>query len=295
MNGILIVDKPEGFTSFDVVAKLRGILREKKIGHCGTLDPSATGVMTLLLGAATRFSEILPDHSKAYTASLKTGIVTDTLDITGKVIRQSDAEVTFDEFREAALGFRGEITQIPPMYSAVSVGGKRLYELARQGIETERPERKVTVYSLEALSGSEKGEFSLKVECSSGTYIRTLVYDIGEKLGCGATLTSLRRTMANGFTLDNAHTLEQIEALAREGRAGELIIPLDKALAAYKEITVTAPQAVRFSNGGELDLNRISGASEPGLYRVYGPDGRFLGAGENSGGECLKVRKVYTG
>ena len=295
MNGILIVDKPEGFTSFDVVAKLRGILREKKIGHCGTLDPSATGVMTLLLGAATRFNEILSDHSKAYTASLKTGIVTDTLDITGKVIRQSDAEVTFDEFREAALGFRGEITQIPPMYSAVSVGGKRLYELARQGIETERPERKVTVYSLEALPGIEKGEFSLKVECSSGTYIRTLVYDIGEKLGCGATLTSLRRTMANGFTLDNAQTLEQIEALAREGRAGELIIPLDKALAAYKEITVTAPQAVRFSNGGELDLNRISGASEPGLYRVYGPDGRFLGAGENSGGECLKVRKVYTG
>jgi tRNA pseudouridine55 synthase len=297
VTGIIIIDKPEGITSFGVISRLRKILNEKKIGHSGTLDPMATGVMTVLVGgSATRFCELLPSHDKAYEATLLLGTVTDTLDITGNVIDKKEVTATNEDFRKAAEKFKGEITQVPPMYSAVSVNGRRLYDLARQGIEVERPERKVIIYSLDILEENEdKHEYKIHVECSSGTYIRTLIADIGEKIGCGAVLTSLRRTKANGFTEKDALTLEELKALAGENRISDKIIPIDKALEEYKKITVTDAQSKRFSNGGELALERVHGCQQLGIYRVYSPAGKFLGLGENDGSESLQVKRVYTG
>ncbi len=297
MTGIIIVDKPEGITSFGVISRLRKILNEKKIGHSGTLDPMATGVMTVLVGgSATRFCELLPSHDKAYEATLLLGTVTDTLDITGKVIEKREVTSTNEDFCNACNKFKGEITQVPPMYSAVSVNGRRLYDLARQGIEVERPERKVTIYTLAILEENEDNhEYKIRVECSSGTYIRTLIADIGKELGCGAVLTSLRRIKANGFTEKDALTLEEIKALADENKIDEKLIPIDKTLEEYKKIAVSEAQAKRFSNGGQLALERVHGCEQPGIYRVYSPDGKFLGLGENDSSESLQVKKVYTG
>ena len=297
MTGIIIIDKPEGITSFGVISRLRKILNEKKIGHSGTLDPMATGVMTVLVGGgATRFCELLPSHDKAYEATLLLGTVTDTLDITGNITEKRDVKATKEDFRKATEKFKGEITQVPPMYSAVSVNGRRLYDLARQGIEVERPERKVNIYALDILEENEsKYEYKIRVECSSGTYIRTLIADIGEELGCGAVLISLRRTKANGFTEKDALTLEELKALADENKIEDKIIPLDKALEDYKKIAVTEAQAKRFSNGGELALDRVHGCESKGIYRVYSPDKKFLGLGENNGSDSLIVKRVYTG
>lgn len=288
MTGIILIDKPENITSFGAVARVRRICKEKKCGHSGTLDPMATGVMTVLLGGATRFCELLPSHDKAYTASFRLGTVTDTLDITGKVIRESAVDVTPEQVRAAAECFIGEIEQLPPMYSAVSVNGQRLYELARKGIEAERPSRKVNIYSLEFLSEKDN-EYTISVECSSGTYIRTLIYDIGEKLGCGAVLTSLRRTKANGFDISKAVTLEELE----NGEPESFIIPVEEAMADYPAVTVTAAQANRFSNGGELFTQRLNCPGICGFYRVYSPENVFLGIGEIDGGETMKVKRVY--
>ncbi len=288
MTGIILIDKPENITSFGAVARVRRICKEKKCGHSGTLDPMATGVMTVLLGGATRFCELLPSHDKAYTASFCLGTVTDTLDITGKVIRESAVDVTPEQVRAAAECFIGEIEQLPPMYSAVSVNGQRLYELARKGIEAERPSRKVNIYSLEFLSEKDN-EYTISVECSSGTYIRTLIYDIGEKLGCGAVLTSLRRTKANGFDISKAVTLEELE----NGEPESFIIPVEEAMADYPAVTVTAAQANRFSNGGELFTQRLNCPGICGFYRVYSPENVFLGIGEIDGGETMKVKRVY--
>lgn len=296
MTGILILDKPSGFTSFDAVAKTRKIFGEKKCGHSGTLDPMATGVLTVLLGGATRFCELLPDHNKAYSAVMKLGTETDTLDITGKIISEKKVSVGANEVFECAKGFTGEIIQVPPMYSAVSVNGKRLYELARAGVEAERPERRVTIYSLDIEKHPDnENEYILNVECSSGTYIRTLISDIGSSLGCGAVLTSLRRTRANGFTLKDSYTPDYLSALSENGSVEELeslLIPVDRACSAYPGLTVSAAQSVRFSNGGDLMRERLSGCAENGIYRVYSPDGRFLGLGETDGGD-LKVKRVY--
>ena len=293
MTGLLIINKPEGFTSFDVVAKARKLALEKKCGHSGTLDPMATGVMTVLFGGATRFCELLPDHNKSYIASLKLGTVTDTLDITGKVLEEREVKVKKEEFEKVAKEFVGEISQVPPMYSAVSVGGKRLYDLARQGIEVERPERKVTVYSLNILSENEKsGEYKIEVACSSGTYIRTLIADIGEKLGCGAVMTALQRTSANGFSLSDAVTLEELLEKSKNNDVKSLIIPLEKALDVYPAVTVTESQSTRFHNGGALSAERVKGLENNGIYRVYSPDNVFLGLGENDG-ENLNIKKIY--
>ncbi len=288
MTGIILIDKPENITSFGAVARVRRICKEKKCGHSGTLDPMATGVMTVLLGGATRFCELLPSHDKAYTASFRLGTVTDTLDITGKVIRESEVNVTAEQVRAVSECFIGEIEQLPPMYSAVSVNGQRLYELARKGIEAERPSRKVNIYSLEFLSEKDN-EYTISVECSSGTYIRTLIYDIGERLGCGAVLTSLRRTKANGFDISRAATLEELE----NGSAESFVIPVEEAMADYPAVTVTAAQANRFSNGGELFTQRLNCPKICGLYRVYSPENVFLGIGEIDGGETMKVKRVY--
>ena len=296
MTGIILLDKPKDITSFGAVARVRRICGEKKCGHTGTLDPMATGVLTIMLGGATRFIELLPSHDKAYTASFRLGTVTDTLDITGKVLETRDVNVTAEQVKEKIKEFIGEISQLPPMYSAVSVDGQRLYDLARQGIEVERTPRNVTVFSIEMLSENEQtGEYEISVECSSGTYIRTLISDLGEALGCGAVMTDLRRTKANGFDIKNAVTLEQLSEAAENGVFDEVVTPVEKALENYPMIKVTAAQAKRFRNGGELDLQRLKYPRMLGYFRIYDPEDNFIGLGEIGTGDSLAVKRVYMG
>lgn len=296
MTGVVFLDKPKGITSFGAVARVRRICGEKKCGHSGTLDPMATGVMTVLLGGATRFCELLPSHDKAYVASFRLGTVTDTLDITGKIIETKPVSSTEAEVREALASFEGEISQLPPMYSAVSVDGQRLYDLARQGIEVERKARNVTVYSINMISSDEAaGEYTAEIACSTGTYIRSLVSDLGEKLGCGAVLTDLRRTKANGFDIEKTVTLEELEAFMQNGETEKFLHTVDSVLGEYPEVHVTEAQAKRFSNGGELALERLRCVKMAGYFRVYGPENKFIGLGEIDGSDSMKVKRVYQG
>lgn len=296
MTGIIILDKPEDITSFGAVARVRRICGEKKCGHTGTLDPMATGVLTVMLGGATRFIELLPNHNKAYRASFRLGTVTDTLDITGKVLETREVNVTAEQVKEKINDFIGDINQLPPMYSAVSVNGQRLYDLARQGIEVERKPRQVTVFSIDVFSENEKaGEYGIQVECSSGTYIRTLISDLGEALGCGAVMTGLRRTKANGFGTENAVTLEQLEEAVKNGTVSDLLISVDRALEEYPVIKVSEAQARRFRNGGELSLERLKYPRMLGFFRIYDPDGNFIGIGEIGQKDCLEIKRVFMG
>ena len=290
MTGIIPLKKGENITSFFAVNKVRRIIGEKKCGHTGTLDPNATGVLPIAVGGATRFIELLPTHKKAYKATFKTGFCTDTLDIWGTVTETFDKVVSFEEIEEAVFEFKGEIMQLPPMYSAIKRDGVRLYELARQGIEVERTPRKCEVYEL-SVEKTENGEYSLYCECSAGTYIRTLINDIGEKLGCGATMTSLERTFACGIEISECFTLEELTELKEKGEIEKVIIPLEKLLLEYPEIHVTENQAKRFSNGGSLMKERVRNLKENGFYRVYG-NGTFLGLGELTDTDLL-VKRVY--
>lgn len=291
MTGIIPLYKEENITSFFAVAKVRRIVGEKKAGHTGTLDPNATGVLPVALGGATRFIELLPTHTKAYKATFKTGLETDTLDIWGKVLKTNDKTVALEELLAVADSFRGEIMQLPPMFSALKKDGVRLYELARRGEEVERELRRCQIYKLEI--GEENGEFTLYCECSAGTYIRSLISDIGESVGAGAVMTSLKRTYACGVRLEECFTLEELSALADKGEIEKAIIPVDKLLTEYSAVTVTDNQAIRFKNGGDLMASRVRQLEEPGLYRVYG-NNEFLGLGEfceNS--DSLTVKRVY--
>ena len=290
MTGIIPLKKGENITSFFAVNKVRRIIGEKKCGHTGTLDPNATGVLPIAVGGATRFIELLPTHKKAYKATFKTGFCTDTLDIWGTVTETFDKEVGFEEIKKATAEFKGEIMQLPPMYSAIKRDGVRLYELARQGIEVERTPRKCEIYEL-SVEEAENGEYSLYCECSAGTYIRTLINDIGEGLGCGATMTSLCRTFACGIELSECYTLEELNELKETGEIEKAIIPLEKLLLEYPEIHVTDNQAKRFSNGGSLMRERVRNLKENGIYRVYG-NGEFLGLGELTDTDLL-VKRVY--
>ena len=283
MNGVLVIDKPQDFTSFDVVAVMRRLCRQKKIGHTGTLDPMATGVLPLLLGSATKAASLLEDGDKTYKASFALGWETDTQDSTGKTLRKSGVRTGREQVERAAASFRGDIMQLPPMYSAVQVDGKRLYTLARQGIMVEREKRPVTIYRLELLSFCEEEQSGeLLVECSKGTYIRTLCADIGEALGTYGVMTALRRTRACGFSLEEALPLEQ----AREMEPEELkarMLPADLLFSSKPAVTVSAAQAARFLNGGGLSLERTGIKKDgwiPGSgYRVYSPDRVCLGLG----------------
>ena len=290
MTGIIPLKKGENITSFFAVNKVRRIIGEKKCGHTGTLDPNATGVLPIAVGGATRFIELLPTHKKAYKATFKTGFCTDTLDIWGTVTEAFDKEVSFEEIKKATAEFKGEIMQLSPMYSAIKRDGVRLYELARQGIEVERTPRKCEIYEL-SVEEAENGEYSLYCECSAGTYIRTLINDIGERLGCGATMTSLCRTFACGIELSECYTLEELNELKETGEIEKAIIPLEKLLLEYPEIHVTDNQAKRFSNGGSLMRERVRNLKENGIYRVYG-NGEFLGLGELTDTDLL-VKRVY--
>ena len=295
MTGIICLDKQEHMTSFSAVARARRITGEKKAGHAGTLDPMATGILPVLFGGATRFMEFLPVHDKGYRARIQLGMTTDTLDTTGTVLTRSGVRVSKAQVEQALAAFRGDILQVPPMYSALSKNGVRLYELARRGEEVERQARPVTIYRLELTEfDGQTQECTLNVLCSKGTYIRSLADDLGRMLGCGAVMSGLRRTYAAGFSLKDCVTLDTLSELAQQGKLSQCMIPLERVLAAYPSLSVTQAQAVRFANGGALDADRLRFAEKrDGLFRVYSPDERFLGVGELLPGEReLKVRRV---
>lgn len=295
MTGIICVNKEKDITSFGVCAKMRGILKEKKVGHTGTLDPMATGVLPIMIGGATRFLDYLPESDKGYRAVFVLGKTTDTLDITGTVTAENEVNASKADVESVLTQFKGRIMQTPPMYSAVSVNGKRLYDLARQGIEVEREKREVEIKSLELADCNEnENEYTIDVLCTKGTYVRTLIDDIGRALGCGAVMTSLVRTYAMGFTLDDCKTLAQLQLLKDSGAGFEsVLLSLEKALGAYDKVVVSPAQSNRFKNGGALDLVRVKkqlNADE--IYRVYSSDGDFLGLGKAVETQ-LKVEKLF--
>lgn len=293
MTGLICINKDKDITSFGVVAKVRGITREKKAGHTGTLDPMATGVLPVMLGGATRFLDYLPESDKGYRAGFVLGKTTDTLDITGEVTAEYAVNADEQDVRSALEQFRGTITQMPPMYSAVSVNGQRLYDLARQGIEVERESRAVKIKKLE-LVGCENGEYIIDVICSKGTYIRTLIDDIGRYLGCGAVMTSLVRTLANGFTLADCVTLEELQKIRDNNLTFDnVLLDIESVFKVYDCVSVSPAQAKRFSNGGALAADRIRKKLDDGIYRVYSPDGLFLGLGEMDSNENqLSVKRI---
>jgi tRNA pseudouridine55 synthase len=281
MDGILNIYKEKGFTSHDVVAKLRGILKQKKIGHTGTLDPEAVGVLPICLGKATKICELLTDKDKTYVAVLKLGVVTDTEDMTGQVLSKQPVAVTKEEIEKAVASFVGEYDQIPPMYSALKVNGKRLYELAREGKEVERKPRRVHIYEI-TLSDFhlEEAEVTLKVHCSKGTYIRTLCADIGERLGCGGCMKSLIRTQVERFLLEDSLTLSQIEELVKKEQLDTRLISIETMFSHYRKI-VLKKEADRFLyNGNSLWTNQLQRSEvwedkEP--VRVLDSQETFLG------------------
>lgn len=297
MNGILIVDKPEGFTSFDVVAVVRKLSGQKKIGHTGTLDPMATGVLPLLLGRAAKAADLLPDTSKRYLASFMLGRKTKTGDITGETIEEAPFSVTCEQFNEALHSFRGDIMQLPPMYSAVSVGGQRLYKLARQGIEIERSKRKVTIEQLRLHEFDEAaGRGILEVVCSKGTYIRTLIEDIAEALNTCGTMTDLRRIAACGFSEQDAVDIAQIRILSTDGRLQELLRPTDALFQDYRFVQISDAQAKRFCNGGALAADRLPIRTfyDGEIVRVYSRVPRFLGLGRyNAITHAIEILKLF--
>ena len=279
-EGILCIDKPRDWTSFDVVAKCRGITKCRKLGHGGTLDPMATGVLPLFFGRAVKATALMPVEEKRYRAEIQFGLATDTQDNTGKVLSRSDAPVTREALEAALATQRGEIKQLPPMFSAVWVDGKRLYDLARKGREVERPLRDVTVHRLELLDFDPTARTcTIDVTCSKGTYIRTICHDLGAALGCGGVLTGLRRTMTMGFTEDQCVTLEQLEKICGEGRLEEALLPVDSAFSAYGRIFLSPHQARMFCSGAVLDTRRVRHPDTTETLRVYEGGGvsRFLG------------------
>lgn len=294
MNGILCVNKPQEFTSFDVVAKLRGILRIRRLGHGGTLDPMATGVLPVFVGSATKACDIMPDNTKSYRAGFRFGCTSDTQDIWGEVRVGADMPVSLEEILSLLPEFTGKIMQLPPMYSAVQVNGQRLYDLARKGIEVERQPREAEITSLTLDEyDAERREGVLSVTCGKGTYIRTIISDIGERLGCGGVMTSLVRTSSGGFTLDDCYTLEEIQRAADEGRAEQLILPTDRVFSALPKIRLGEAQTKMYRNGVKLDISRIRDIRpETDEYAVYGFDGAFIGTAraERSSG-LLRVGK----
>lgn len=279
INGILNVYKEAGYTSHDVVAKLRGICRQKKIGHTGTLDPEAVGVLPVCLGSGTKLCDMLTDKSKEYEAVLLLGQVTDTQDVTGTVLEEHEVTVDEEQAVEAIRSFVGAYEQIPPMYSALKVNGKRLYELARAGKEVERKGRPVEIHNIEILSVS-LPEITFRVACSKGTYIRTLCHDIGQKLGCGGTMKSLKRTRVGIFTIDGALKLSQLEELAAQGRLEEKVIPVEAMFTELPALTVKDAFARLIENGNAFYPGQAEESvrtPDGGQVRVYDRKGRFYG------------------
>lgn len=296
MTGIICVNKEKDITSFGVVAKLRGITGEKKAGHTGTLDPMATGVLPVMFGGATRFLNFLPDSDKGYRATFKLGMTTDTLDITGEVTSQSEVAVSVDDVKKVMRDFVGVIDQIPPMFSAKSVDGVRLYDLAREGKIVEREACKVEIKSLDLVSFDDNEHiYQIDVLCGKGTYIRSLIDDIGKKLGCGAVMTELVRTKAMGFDLENCVTLAELQECKDSGKGfDDVLIDVEKMFDCYKKVRVSHAQSTRFFNGGALDINRVQKNIMPDeICAVYSDKNEFLGLGQRQDEE-LKVLRVLS-
>lgn len=286
-NGILIIDKPADWTSMDVCAKLRGILKERRIGHGGTLDPMATGVLPVFVGQATRAVEFAENGEKEYVAGLRLGLTTDTQDVTGQVLETRPVSVDRGELEAILPHFTGPLEQIPPMYSAVKIGGQKLYELARKGREVERKPRPITIFSLEVLEQTSPTDYVLRVRCSKGTYVRTLCHDIGQALGCGGCMSSLRRTMAAGFTLDQAVTLDQAQ---EQGEA--LLLPTDSLFSHYPVFLLKSERAEkRVRNGNPLSVSSLT----DGTYRVYSQQGEFLCLSRCTAGTLTSLKNFFGG
>ncbi len=285
MDGIINIYKEAGYTSFDVVAKLRGILKERRIGHTGTLDPQATGVLPVCVGKATKLCELLLDKEKTYEAVMLLGVTTDTEDMTGTVLTETRARVTEEEVRAAAERYTGVYGQVPPMYSALKVDGKRLYELAREGKEVERKPREVEIFENIPISFEKDEEgyvktVTLRVRCSKGTYIRSLLRDMGEHLGCGASMQSLIRTQAGAFSIESALTLAEAEQARDEGRLSEIVLPIDSFLMKYPAVHVVPEYEKYLYNGNKLKLLMLSEIIAPADgdgFRVYDTTGKLVG------------------
>ena len=286
-NGIIIIDKPSGWTSMDECAKLRGILKEKRVGHGGTLDPMATGVLPVFVGSATKAVEFAEKGDKEYVAGLRLGVVTNTQDVTGEVLSTAPVSAAQEDLEAVLPRFTGPIRQVPPMFSAIKIKGQKLYELARRGQEVERKSRPVTIHALQVLERTGEAEYLIRVRCSKGTYVRTLCHDIGQALGCGGCMSSLRRTMAAGFTLEDAVTLERVQ----EG--GEaLLLPVDCFFTGCPVLLLTSPKAERLCrNGNPLPAADMG----PGEYRVYAPDGTFLCLSRWEKGRLVSIKNFFGG
>lgn len=287
-HGIINVYKEKGFTSHDVVAKLRGICKQKKIGHTGTLDPEAVGVLPVCLGSATKLCDMLTDKTKEYVAVLKLGVVTDTQDLTGTILEEHPVTVTEEQIREVIFSFQGDQLQIPPMYSALKVNGKKLYELAREGKEVERAARPITIHEIEILK-EELPEITIRVSCSKGTYIRTLCHDIGQALLCGGAMASLTRIRVGSFQIGQAYLLAKLQQLSDEGRLSEAVLPVEEVFSHLPVMHVEEAGMKALLNGNQLKKSELEAAGtekaaavkteEASRYRVriHGLDDRFYG------------------
>lgn len=284
-NGIVIINKPAGWTSMDVCAKIRGILHEKRVGHGGTLDPMATGVLPVFVGQATRAVGFAENSRKEYVAGMRLGQITDTQDVTGETLETHPVAVTYEQVEAALAQFRGDIQQIPPMYSAVKIGGQKLYDLARKGKEVERKPRSITIYELELLEQVNETDFRLRCVCSKGTYIRTLCHDIGQALGCGATLYALQRTMAAGYTLAQAVTLEDVQE-----KAETLLQPTDSLFSHLPAYHISSNgKEKRVRNGNPITDESVA----DGTYRVYGQNDAFLCLSQAKGGVLTSTKNFF--
>ena len=284
-DGIIIIDKPAGWTSMDVCAKLRGIFREKRVGHAGTLDPMATGVLPVFVGQATKAVSFAEGGQKEYRAVMRLGIVTDTQDTSGTVLKRKPVTVAETDVRAVLPRFTGEIAQLPPMYSAIKVNGQKLCDIARRGGEVERKPRNITIYELELMDRLSETDYALRVLCSKGTYIRTLCHDIGAALGCGAVMAALRRTAAAGFTIDEAVTIDSVQE-----RREALLRPIDSLFREYAAYTIPTAEMERRARCG----NPLKASVADGVYRVYGCDGTFLSLSEAKGGVLTAKRNFFS-
>lgn len=287
MTGILLVDKEEGWTSSDVVAKLRGVLHEKRIGHAGTLDPLATGLLVVLTGRATRASDYVMAHSKKYRALLRLGVKTDTQDITGNIISESGDIPDEKEVREVLSHFSGDMEQIPPMYSAIKIRGKKLYEIARRGGEVERTPRHISISEI-SVAGHENNDYLIDISCSSGTYIRTVCNDIGDLLGCGGCMAALRRTQIGHVSVSEAHRISEIQTAVDEDRLGEYLLPADSPFSEFPAFFADEEAERKIRCG-----NTPSVQAKDGFCRVYSAGGEFLAFGRVSEGILLTEKSFF--
>lgn len=289
-SGIVIIDKPADWTSMDVCAKLRGILKERRVGHGGTLDPMATGVLPVFVGSATRAVEFAEKSGKTYVAGLRLGLVTNTQDTTGETLEERPVTAGLRELEEVLPRFTGPIEQVPPMFSAIKIKGQKLYELARAGKEVERKPRPVTIHALEVLEQTGEADYRLLVRCSKGTYVRTLCHDIGQALGCGGCMSSLQRVKAAGFTLADSVTLEAVQEAVDRGEGESLLLPVDCCFAGLPVLVLkTAGAEKKIRNGAALPVRDVP----DGEYRVYGMDKTFLALGRAVGGRLTTVKSFF--